>query len=146
MLRRLHVLGQRGGKCFVPKYELKVLYFPREKHLKSSRDPSHNHVVLEVPQNYTSILGTFILVIFLEIFIHTQMFGCGQGGKQKKIYWVCRWISDEVCKISDVETYNGWIEKASIKIDTQKRNDHLLSLRPEKSSPELTHPKINLVY
>jgi hypothetical protein len=36
--------------------------------------------------------------------------------------------------------------KASKKIDTQKQNDQLLSLGPEKSSPEITHPKINLVY
>jgi hypothetical protein len=36
--------------------------------------------------------------------------------------------------------------KASKKIDTQKRNDQLLSLRPEKSRPEIPHPKINLVY
>jgi hypothetical protein len=35
---------------------------------------------------------------------------------------------------------------ASNKIDTQKRNDQLLSLGPEKSRPEITHPKINLVY
>ena len=64
----------------------------------------------------------------------------------KKMYWVFGWISGEVCKISDVETYNARIEKASIKIDTQKRNDQLLSLGPEKSRPEITHPKINLVY
>jgi hypothetical protein len=35
-------------------------------------------------------------------------------------------------------------QKASNKIDTQKRNDQLLSLGPEKSWPEITHPKINL--
>jgi hypothetical protein len=35
---------------------------------------------------------------------------------------------------------------ASNKIDTQKRNDQLLSLGPEKSRPEITHPKINHVY
>jgi hypothetical protein len=85
-------------------------------------------------------------VIFLEIFIHTQELGCGQGGKHKKMYWVFGWISGEVCKIYDVETYNARIENASIKIDTQKRNDQLLSLGPEKSSPGLTHSKINLVY
>jgi hypothetical protein len=38
---------------------------------------------LEVSQNYTSNLDTIILVIFLELFIHTQTIGCGQGGKQK---------------------------------------------------------------
>jgi hypothetical protein len=38
---------------------------------------------LEVSQNYSLILGTIILVIFLELFIHTQMIGCGQGGKHK---------------------------------------------------------------
>jgi hypothetical protein len=64
----------------------------------------------------------------------------------KKIYWVCRWISGEVRKISDVETYIAQIEKASIKIDTQKHIDQLLSLGPEKSCPRLTHPKINFVY
>jgi hypothetical protein len=36
-------------------------------------------------------------------------------------------------------------KKASKKIDTQKRNDQLLSLRREKSSHEITHLKINLV-
>jgi hypothetical protein len=46
----------------------------------------------------------------------------------------------------DVESYNAWIEKASDKIDTQKQNDQLLSLGPEKSNPELIQPKINLVY
>jgi hypothetical protein len=35
--------------------------------------------------------------------------------------------------------------KGSKKIDTQKRNDQLLSLGPEKSRPEMTHSKINLV-
>jgi hypothetical protein len=32
-------------------------------------------------------------------------------------------------------------KKASNKIDTQKRNDHLLSLRPEKSWPIINSPK-----
>jgi hypothetical protein len=36
--------------------------------------------------------------------------------------------------------------KASNKIDTQKWNDQLLSLGPEKSRPKITHPIINLVY
>jgi hypothetical protein len=36
--------------------------------------------------------------------------------------------------------------KASKKIDTQKRNDQLLSLGPEKSRPEITHPRLILVY
>jgi hypothetical protein len=36
--------------------------------------------------------------------------------------------------------------KASKKRDTQKRNDQLLSLGPEKSRPEITHPKIILVH
>jgi hypothetical protein len=31
--------------------------------------------------------------------------------------------------------------KASKKIDMQKRNDQLLSLRLEKSRPKITHPK-----
>jgi hypothetical protein len=35
-----------------------------------------------------------------------------------------------------VETYNAQIEKPSNKIDTQKWNDQLLSLGPEKSSLE----------
>jgi hypothetical protein len=96
---------------------------------------------LEVSQNYTSILGTFILVIFLEIFIHTQMISCGQGGKHKRYIGFYGWISGEVCEISDVEIHNARIEKDSNKMDTQKRNGQLLSLRPEKSSPELIHPK-----
>jgi hypothetical protein len=45
-----------------------------------------------------------------------------------------------------VETRNVRIERASIKIDTQKQNDQLLSLELEKSSLELMYPKINLVY
>jgi hypothetical protein len=69
------------------------------------------------------------------------MLGCGQGDKHKKMYWFFGWISDEVCKISDVETYNAQIEKASNKIDSQKQNDQLSSLRPEKSSPGLIHQK-----
>jgi hypothetical protein len=36
--------------------------------------------------------------------------------------------------------------KASKKIDTQKWNDQLLSLGPEKSRPVITHPRIILVY
>jgi hypothetical protein len=46
----------------------------------------------------------------------------------------------------DVETYNERIEKASIKIDTQKRNDQLLSLGLEKSSLKLMQSKLNLVH
>jgi hypothetical protein len=74
------------------------------------------------------------------------MIGCGQGDKHKKMYRVFGWIFGEVCKIPNVETYNAQIEKASTKIDMQKQNDQLLSLRPEKSSSKLIHPKINLVY
>jgi hypothetical protein len=37
-------------------------------------------------------------------------------------------------------------EKTSNKIDTQKRNDQLLSLGPEKSWTAITHSKINLVH
>jgi hypothetical protein len=86
-------------------------------------------------------------VIFLKIFIHTQIIACGQGGKHKKIYlWFYGWIFSNVCEISDVYVHNARIEKASNKIGTQKRNDQLLSLGPEKSIPELIHPKINLVY
>ena len=64
----------------------------------------------------------------------------------KKIYLGFGWISGEFCEILNVETHNARIEKASIKIDTQKQNDQLLSLEPEKSSLESMHPKINLVY
>jgi hypothetical protein len=66
--------------------------------------------------------------------------------KHKKIFWVYGWISGEVCKIFDVETYNARIEKASNKIDTQKRNDQLISIELEKSSLETMHPKINLAH
>jgi hypothetical protein len=90
---------------------------------------------LEVSQNYNSILGTFILVIFLEIFIHTKILACGQGDKHKKMYLVFGWISSEVCEISDVETYNARIDKATIKIGMQKQNDQLLSLGPDKYNP-----------
>jgi hypothetical protein len=41
-------------------------------------------------------------------------------------------------------TMHGY--KASNKIDTQKWNDQLLSLGPEKSWLEITHPKINIVH
>jgi hypothetical protein len=75
-----------------------------------------------------------------------KVLDCGQGGIHKKIFWVCEWISDEVCEIPDVETHNARIKKARIKIDMQKRNDQLLSLEPEKSSLESMHPTINLVY
>jgi hypothetical protein len=75
-----------------------------------------------------------------------KVLGCGQGGIHKKIFWVCEWISGEVCEIPDVETHNARIKKARIKIDMQKRNDQLLSLEPEKSSLESMHPTINLVY
>ena len=64
----------------------------------------------------------------------------------KKIYLGFGWIFGEVCAIPNVETHNARIEEASIKNDTQKWNDQLLSLGPEKSRPEITHPKINLVY
>jgi hypothetical protein len=37
-------------------------------------------------------------------------------------------------------------QEASNKIDTQKRNDQLLSPGPEKSRLEITHSKINLVH
>jgi hypothetical protein len=37
-------------------------------------------------------------------------------------------------------------KKSSKKIDTQKQNDQLLSLGPEKSRSEITHPKIIPVY
>jgi hypothetical protein len=100
---------------------------------------------MKVSKNLAPLDDTF-LVIFFEIFIHTQSLGCGQGGIHKKIFWVCGWISGEVCEIPDVETHNARIERASIKIDTQKRNDQLLSLEPEKSSVELMHPKVNIVY
>jgi hypothetical protein len=56
------------------------------------------------------------------------------------------WISGKVCEIPNVETHNARIEEASIKNDTQKWNDQLLNLGPEKSDLELMHPKINLVY
>jgi hypothetical protein len=72
--------------------------------------------------------------------------GCGQGGIHTKIFWVCGWISGEVCEIPNVETHNAQTEKARKDIDMQKRNDHLLHLEPEKSSLESMHPKINLVY
>ena len=64
----------------------------------------------------------------------------------KKIYLGFGWISGEVCEIPNVETHNARIEEASIKNDTQKRNDQLLSLGLEKSGLESMHPKINLVY
>jgi hypothetical protein len=64
----------------------------------------------------------------------------------KKIYLGFGWISDEVCEIPNVETHNARIEEASIKNDTQKWNDQLLSLGPEKSGLESMHPKINLVH
>jgi hypothetical protein len=72
--------------------------------------------------------------------------GCGQGGIHKKIFWVCGWISGKVCEIPDVETQNARIKRASIKIDTKKQNDQLLSLESKKSSLKLMHPKIHLVY
>jgi hypothetical protein len=63
----------------------------------------------------------------------------------KMIFLVYGWISGEVCEISDVEIHNARIERLR-KDRYAKWNDQLLSLGPEKSSPELIHPKINLVY
>jgi hypothetical protein len=74
-----------------------------------------------------------------------KVLGCGQEGKHKRIFWVCGWISGEVCEIPDVEPHNARIEKASIKIDTQKQNDQLLSHKLEKSSLKSMHLKMNLV-
>jgi hypothetical protein len=65
---------------------------------------------MEDSQNYTSVLGTFILVIFLEIFIYTQMIGCGQGDKHKKYIGFYGRISGEVCEIFDVEIHNAKTE------------------------------------
>jgi hypothetical protein len=45
-----------------------------------------------------------------------------------------------------VGIHNARIKRLPKKMDTQKQNDQLLSLGPEKSWPEITHPKINLVY
>jgi hypothetical protein len=47
---------------------------------------------------------------------------------------------------SPIWGYTMHEEEASKKIDTQKRNDQLLSLGPEKSWPAITHSKINLVH
>jgi hypothetical protein len=111
------------------------LYFHEERYLKPSRDP-----FMEVSQNIAPLDATFLVILF-EIFIHTQSLCCDQWGIHKNIFWVCGWISGEVCEIPDVETHNARIEKASIKIDTQKRNDQLVSLELEKSSLESMHPK-----
>jgi hypothetical protein len=53
------------------------------------------------------------LAFFLEISIHTQIIGSSKEVNTKKKIWVYGWISGEVCKISDVETYNARIKKAS---------------------------------
>ena len=120
----------------VQRWDLKLSYFLRERYTKNLLG-----ILLEV-----SLTWSTFLVIFLKIFIHTHILGCGQGGIHKKIFWVCVWISGEVCKIPDLEIHNARIEEASIKNDTRKRNDQLLSLGPEKSGLESMHPKINLVY
>jgi hypothetical protein len=122
MLRRLHVLGQRGDRDKIGTRNI----FPLERYLKSSiLAPSCDLPWIDDPYS---------------------MIGCGQGGKHKRWFLVLRvdirrglwnlWCGDTQC--TD--------KKASNKIDTQKRNDQLLSLGPKKSRPEITHPKINLVY
>jgi hypothetical protein len=47
---------------------------------------------------------------------------------------------------SPMRGYTMHGEEASNKIDTQKQNDQLLSLGPEKSWSAITHSKINLVH
>jgi hypothetical protein len=81
-----------------------------------------------------------------EIFIHTKELSCGQGGKtQKDILglWVDirRGLQNFRCG-----NFQCTDRKASNKIDTQKRNDQLISIELEKSSLETMHPKINLAH
>jgi hypothetical protein len=64
MLRRLLVLRQRGDRDKVGTRNI----FPLQRYLKSSIFWHH-------------------LAIFLELTIHTQMIGCGQGGKHKRWYF-----------------------------------------------------------
>jgi hypothetical protein len=104
MLRRLLVLEQSGDRDKVGTRNI----FPLERYLKSSiLTPSCDLPWIDDPYS---------------------MMGCGQGGNHKIWYLVLRvdiqrglwdlWCGDTQC--TD--------KKASIKIDTQKRNDQLLSL------------------
>jgi hypothetical protein len=63
--------------------------------------------------------------------IHPQRWVVVKEVITKDDIWFQGWISGQVCEISDVGIHN--------KIDTQKRNDQLLSLGPEKSWPAMTH-------
>jgi hypothetical protein len=81
--------------------------------LKPSRDP-----FMEVSQNLSPLDGSF-LVIFFKIFIHTQSFGLWSRRYTQKDNFGFVGGYPVRFKIPDVETHNAWIEKASIKIDTQ---------------------------
>jgi hypothetical protein len=122
MLRCLLVLGQIGD---IDKVGTRNI-FPLDRYLKSSiLAPSCDLPWIDDP--YSTI-------------------GCGQGGKHKRWYLVLRVdirrsLWDLRC--GDTQCTD---KRASNKIDTQKRNDQLLSLGPEKSWHEITHPKINLVH
>jgi hypothetical protein len=122
MLRHLLVLRQRGDRDKVGTRNI----FRLERYLKSSiLAPSCNLPWIDDP--YSKI-------------------GCRQGGNHKRWYLVLRvdiWRGLWNLRCGDTQCMD---KKASKKIDTQKRNDQLLSLGPEKSRPEITHPKINLVY
>jgi hypothetical protein len=122
MLRSLLVLEQRGHRDKVGTENT----FHLERYLKSS---------IVAPSCYLPWIDDPYSTI-----------GCGQGGNHKRWFLVLRvdirrglWN----LRCGDTQCMD---RKASEKIDTQKRNDQLLSLGPEKSRPKITQPKINLVY
>jgi hypothetical protein len=120
MLRRLLVLGQRGHRYKVGTGNI----FTLERYLKYS--------ILAPSCDLPWVDDSY------------SMIGCGQGGKCKRWYLVLRVDIQRGLwnlRCGDTQCTD---KKASNKIDTQKQNDQLLSLGPEKSRPEITHPKINL--
>jgi hypothetical protein len=122
MLRRLLVLGQRGDR---DKVGTRNIFLWRD---------TWKYSILASTCNLPCIDDPFSTI------------GCGQGGNHKRWYLflrvdIQRGLWDLQC--GDTRCTD---RKASKMIDTQKRNYQLLSLGPEKSRPEIIHPKINLVY
>jgi hypothetical protein len=123
MLWCLLVLGQRGDRDKVGTINI----FPLERYLKSwILAPSFDLPWIVYPYSYDRLwsMRQTQKMIFLVVRVDIR-----------RGLWNLR--------CGDTQCTN---RKASKKIDTQKQNDQLLSLGPEKSRPEITRPKIFLVY
>jgi hypothetical protein len=122
MLRRLLVLGQRGDRDKLGTWNI----FPLERYLKS--------LILAPCCDLPWIDDPYSMICR------------GQGGKHKRWFLVLRVDIRRVLSYLRCGGTQCTDKKTSKKKDMQKRNDQLLSLGLEKSRPEITHPKINLVY